>query len=152
MKRVFFEWGAIATSALAMFCFGYWAVLLYFPEAKLEMFFPLGHWKSTQLVVSDGIVTINDHLNSRLEIETAYRVLNPPATSETYWSYPGFVYQSINWGGRLKWSMQCSLLLPALMSSAAAAVFILGYLRIRREALRAFFDSRRGGETLASGT
>jgi len=129
--------------ALSLFCFGYWVVLLYAPQARVEVFLPFGHWKAMQIEVSDGVIAISDHYNSRLEIETAYRVLNPPAMSQIYWSYPGVVYRSLDWGGRLKWSVQCSLLLPALLSALIAAIFILGYLRVRREALRVFLMKAR---------
>ncbi len=140
MKRAFFEWGALAASGLVLFCFGYWIVLLYAPQARAELFLPLGHWKSTQILVSDGLVTINDHYGSKEGIEelAKYRAVSPPITSKTQWALPGFLYQSIDWSGRLSWSLQFSLLLPALFSALAAGVFICGYLRVRREALRAF--------------
>ncbi|MBW8885849.1 MAG: hypothetical protein JF612_13975 [Planctomycetia bacterium] len=40
MKRAFYEWGAITTSALALFCFGYWVVLLYAPRREQAWKFP----------------------------------------------------------------------------------------------------------------
>jgi hypothetical protein len=140
MKRAFYEWGAITTLALALFCFGYWVALLCTPRADLEVFFPVGHWKSTQLVASDGTITINDHYGSQLEIETVRksRVVYPPITSQTYWTLPGFSFQSINWGRAVKWSVRFSLLLPAILCTLAAIFFTRGYLQVRREAVRRF--------------
>jgi hypothetical protein len=152
MKRAFYEWGAIATSALALFCFSYWVVSLSTSRATIEVFLPFGHWRAMQLLAADGTITINDHYNSQLEIETLtkYRVITPPLTSQTHWSFPGFLYQSINWSGRVKWSLQFSLLIPALFSSFAAALFIHGYLRVRREALRVFLRKSRKGTAVAA--
>jgi hypothetical protein len=103
MKRAFYEWGAITATALALFCFGYWIVLLYAPRARVEVFLPLGHWKSTQILVSDGLLTINDHYGSKEGIEEVswYRVVDPPLTSKTRWALPGLLYQSIDWNGQL---------------------------------------------------
>src|SRR5438552_2715980 len=138
MKRAFYEWGAITTSALALFCFGYCVVLLSTPLVDLEVFLPLGHWKSTQLLASGGAITVNDHYGSLEEIEEVlkYRIVNPPLTSKTRWAVPGFLYQSIDWGGQLEWSLRFSLLIPAFLMTLAAALFIHGYLRVRREAIR----------------
>jgi hypothetical protein len=152
MKRAFYEWGAITTSALTLFCFGYWVVSLSMPRATLEVFFPFGPWRSVQVLAADGTVTINDRYGSKEEIEevTKYSVVNPPLTSKTRWALPGFLYQHINWGGQLSWSLQFSLLIPAILSAIAAALFIHGYLRVRREALRAFQSTSRHSTTVAA--
>src|SRR5262245_7247663 len=123
MKRAFFEWGAITTLALALFCFGYWVVTLSAPRASFEVFLPFGHWRSMQVLAADGTITINDHYGSKEGIEeiTKYRVVNPPLTSKTRWVLPGFLYQNINWGGQLSWSLQFSLLIPAILFAIAAA-------------------------------
>ncbi len=153
MKRAFYEWGAITTSALALFCFGYWVVLLYAPRASVEVFLPLGHWKSTQVVASSGTITINNRYGSIEDIEEVlkYANVNPPLTSKTRWAAPGFLYQSIDWGGQLTWSLQFSLLIPAVLMALAAAFFIHGYLRVRREAIRLLISkSRPKGQTAAA--
>jgi hypothetical protein len=154
MKRVFYEWGAITTSAVALLCFGYWVVLLYAPRASVEVFLPLGHWKSTQIVVAEGLVTINDHTGSKEGIEEVvkYRVVFP-SLSKTRWALPGFLYQSIDWNGRLSWSLQFSLLIPAILFALAAACFAHGYLHVRQAALRAFLSkSRQGAAVTAAGS
>src|ERR1051326_8655242 len=69
MKRVFYEWGAIATVAFSLICFGYSAVSIFTPLADFETFLPLGRWKSMQILGSAGAITINDHRGSREEIE-----------------------------------------------------------------------------------
>jgi hypothetical protein len=155
MKRAFYEWGAITTSALALFCFGYWVVSLSTSRATMEVFLPFGHWRATQLLAAEGTITINDHYGSKEGIEeiVKYRVVNPPLTSKTRWALPGFLYQSINWGRQLSWSLQFSLLIPGLISTLAAAFFIHGYLRVRRAALRAFqCKSRRGTAVVTAGS
>lgn len=145
MKRAFYEWGAITTSTLALVCFSYWVVSLSTPLADFEVFLPLGHWKSTQILASSGTITINDHLGSKKQIEdlVKYRIVNPPFASKTRWALPGFLYQSIGWGGDLNWSLKLSLLIPAFLMVLAAAFFIHGYLRVRSEALRRFLSKAR---------
>jgi hypothetical protein len=137
MRRAFYEWGAIVTLAITLLCFGYWAVSATANVPDFEMFLPLGHWSSTQILASQGTITINDHSGSKEAIETLmkYRIVNPPLTSKFRWSAPGISYQSINWGGQLSWSLQLSLLVPTFLAALAAAFFTHGYLRVRHQAL-----------------
>src|SRR4051812_48136440 len=99
MKRAFYEWGAISTLALTLLCFGYWAVSISTALADFETFLPLGRWKSMQILASGGTITVNDHRESREEIELLwpYQTLKPPPASKTRWAVPGLSYQSINW-------------------------------------------------------
>ena len=155
MKRAFFEWNAITTSALALFCFGFWVVSLSTPRATFEVFFPFGHWRSLQVLAAEGTITINDRYGRKEEIEevTKYSVVNPPLKSKTRWALPGLLYQDIDWGGQLNWSLQFSLLIPAILFAITAALFIHGYVRARRAALRAFLSkSRQGTAVTAAGS
>jgi hypothetical protein len=154
MKRAFYEWGAIATLAMAPVYFGYWVVSLSTPRATIEVFFPFGHWRSMQVLAADGTITINDRNGSKDEIEelTKYSLLDPPLTSKTHWALPGFLYQSTNWGGQLSWSLKFSLLIPTILSAIAAALFTHGYMRVRRAALREFLGKSRHGAAVTAGS
>jgi hypothetical protein len=134
MHRAFYEWGAIATSAGVLFCFLYWAVSISTAAVDSEVFLPLGYWNSTQILASQGTVTINDHSGSKEAIEeiVQYRVVNPPLRGKFRWQAPGFLYQSVDWGGHRSWSLRLSMLLPALLSALSAMFFIRGYIRVRR--------------------
>src|SRR5438046_726522 len=91
MKRAFYEWGAMTNLAMAILCFGYWAVSVATPRIDFEVFLPLGHWSSTQVLASGGTLTINDHRGSKEEIEdvSRFRVINPPLTSKLRRVLPG---------------------------------------------------------------
>jgi len=138
MKRAFYEWGAITTSTLAVVCFLYWTVSRSTPVADFELFLPVGHWNSMQILGTNGKLTINDRRGSLEAIEevSKYRIVNPPLVSKSHRALPGFLYQSINWGGQLTWSLRLSMWIPTLLTTLAAAFFIHGYLRVRRQALK----------------
>lgn len=144
MKRAIYEWGAIATSILAVVCFVYWAVTRSTPLADFELFLPVGHWNSMQILGADRTLTINDRRSSLEAIEEVlkYRVVNPPLTSKYRLALPGFSFQSINWSGQLTWSLRLSLWIPTMVMTLAAAFFIHGYLRVRRQALEQFLRSK----------
>ena len=144
MKRAFYEWGAITASAFAVTCFIYWMVSLSTVAADFELFLPIGHWKSMQIMASDSSITINDHRFSLETIEevSKYATVNPPLTSKTHWTLPGFSYRSINWGGQLTWSLRVALWIPTTLLALGAIFFVRRYLQIRRETLQAFLRSR----------
>jgi len=78
-------------------------------------------------------LTINDHSGSKEAIEeiVQYRVVNPPLGRKRRWQSPGFLYQSIDWGGHRSWSLRLSMLLPAMLCALSPMVFIRGYVRVR---------------------
>jgi hypothetical protein len=140
MKRAFYEWGAITASSVAITCFVYWMASLATTFVDFELFLPMGHWKSTQILASNGTLTINDHRFSLETIEEVlkYAIVHPPLTSKAHWTLPGFTYRSINWGGQLTWSLSLSLWIPTFLFTLAAAFFIRRYVRVRRQALQDF--------------
>ena len=150
MKRAFLEWGAITTSTLALTCFVYWAISRTSTIADFELFLPLGHWNSMQIVGASGQLTINDHRNSLQVIEEAakYAIVNPPLTSKYHLALPGLLYQNINWGGQLTWSLRLSMWIPTLVFSLAAAFSIHGYLRVRRHSLERLLNTSRRQNTI----
>ena len=129
------EWGAIFASALALALFFYWAISSMWQVGDFELYLPLGHWNTTQILASQGAVTINDRYGSleSLEFIEAASFITPLPTGKYRWSLPGIQFRCVTWpDGPPIWSIKVSLLIPLAFTSAVAALCSYGYFQFRR--------------------
>ena len=120
--------------ALAVICFGYWAVSKITAAADSQMSF--GE-RVVDASVSEGAVTLADQLNNWElidAIEKSLKFVPPLAVTGKYrLSLPGFELHFITFANDSPtWRIEFSLLIPAAIMSLAAAYAILRYRKVRR--------------------
>ena len=134
MKRAFYEWSAIGMLALAIACFGYWAVSKITTAADSQMSFA---WHAVDASISDGTVTLADQINNGEVIDAIERSLKfvPPlrVTSKYRLSLPGFELHVITFASDSPtWRFEFSLLIPAAIMMLGAAFAIYKDRKIRK--------------------
>jgi hypothetical protein len=131
------EWGTIVASALSLTLFFYWAISATWHIADFELFLPLGHWKTTQVLASGGTITVSDRYGSleSLEFIENATFLTPLPTGKYRWSLPGFRFRCVTWTSNPPiWSVDFSLLIPTFLTAIVAALCLRRYCRLRRGA------------------
>lgn len=134
MKRAFYEWGAIGMLALALACFGYWAVSKITAAADSQMSFG---WRVLDASVSDGTATVADQLDNEEMIEIIEKAtpFDPPLNPAGQYSLslPGFELHFITLANDWPiWRIEFSLLIPASIFLLGAAYAIYKYRKVRR--------------------
>ena len=120
--------------ALAIACFGYWAVSKITAAADSALSFgPL----AGDVAISDGTITLADQLGNGEVIDAIEKSLTfvPPleVTGQYRLSLPGLELHFITFGNDTPtWRIEVSLLIPASVMMLGAAFAICKYRKVRR--------------------
>ena len=119
--------------ALAMACFGYWAVSKITAAADSQMSFG---WRVLDASITNGTVTLADQLNNGEVIDAIEKSLTfvPPleVTGQYRLSLPGLELHFITFANDTPtWRIEFSLLIPASIMSLGAAYSIFRYRKVR---------------------
>ena len=155
MRRAIYEWGAIFSATASLACFVYWALSLATDVGDSRLYLPFGRFQATQVTFADGAIAVGDHPNSELVIamivDQGMAVLPRPQNTHRI-VVPGFSYRAlVHADGTMVWTTSVSLLLPALLLLAIAAVCIYRY-RLILKTVGNFGPKRTRSDSLSAST
>jgi hypothetical protein len=136
--RVIVEWGAIASSTLALLCLLLWGISTQTDVADFQTYLPFGRFNAMPVTVHKGTVSIGNHPGSREiaeNIAARGMAFNPPPEKTWHWDAMGVRFFGVQLGGQLTCFASISLLLPGLLLIPIAGACMHQYRQIRRRVL-----------------